>query len=93
MNTIALNQYRFLIEKYKWDWELGFCHALEFDACIPEFAEVSKDAYRAGYSYAMDWIIKHHKGRQFHPRIPLRGATKFKNQSITPIVNLNSNEL
>lgn len=85
MNTIALNQYYFLITKYKCDWELGFSSALEFDACIPEFAEVSEDAYRTGYGYAMDWLIKYHNGQQLHPRLPLAGVTKFKNQSIASI--------
>ena len=85
MNTIALNQYHFLIAKYRWDWELGFSDALEFDACIPEFADVSEDAYRCGYAYAMDWIIKHHNGQQLHLRLPLVGKTKFKNQSIASI--------
>ena len=58
MNTIALNQYQSLIINMKTDWCLGFSDGLEFDACDPTMADVSEDAYRAGYAYAMDWIIE-----------------------------------
>lgn len=85
MNTIALNQYHPLITKYKWDWELGFSDGLEFDACIPEFADVSEDAYRAGYAYAMDWLNKHHNGCLIHRNLPLKGLTIFRNQTLFPV--------
>jgi hypothetical protein len=65
---------------------LGFSDALEFDACIPEFADVSEDAYRCGYAYAMDWIIKHHNGQQLHPRLSLVAKLKSKNNQLAPII-------
>jgi hypothetical protein len=48
MNTIAINM--------KTDWALGFSDGLDFNACDPTMADVSEDAYRAGYAYAMEAI-------------------------------------
>lgn len=84
MHTIALNQYHPLIINMKSDWAFGFSDGLEFNACDPTMADVSEDAYRAGYAYAMDWLIKHHNGCLIHPRLPLKGLTKFRNQTLFP---------
>jgi hypothetical protein len=70
------------LKKTKTDWAVGFSDGLEFDACDPTVADVSEDAYRAGYAYAMDWIIEHHNGRLIHQRLPLKGANKFRLETL-----------
>jgi hypothetical protein len=82
MNTTKRNHYGTLIETHKSDWFRGFSDALEFDACDPTMADVSEEAYSAGYGYAMDWIIEIYGGCQTYPRLPLRGSTKFRKETL-----------
>jgi hypothetical protein len=46
-----------IMEATKFEWKLGFTHAINLDACHPRSGLFSKEAYMAGYGYGMDWII------------------------------------
>jgi hypothetical protein len=83
MNTTKRNHYTTLIETHKSDWFRGFIDALEFDVCDPTIADVSEEAYSAGYGYAMDWIIEIHGGCQTCPGLPLIGSTEFRKETLS----------
>ena len=53
-----------VVEITKWDWEFGFSAALRFDGCDPLMADISSDAYVAGYEYGMDWLIEYQRGAE-----------------------------